>query len=59
MHPNSQVQLRIDITNGVYRLENLPAGDFVLKAWVDEKTVWQQPVAIKAAQTTRVEFPVK
>ena len=46
-------------TNGVYRLENLPAGNFVLKAWVDEKTVWQQPVAIKAAQTTRVEFPVK
>jgi plastocyanin len=46
-------------TNGTYRLGNLPAGKFVLKAWVDEKTTLEKPVELKAGETLRVDFPVK
>ena len=46
-------------TNGTYRLGNLPAGKFVLKAWVDEKTTWEKPVELKTGETLRVDFPVK
>jgi plastocyanin len=44
-------------TNGTYKLENLPAGKFVLKAWVNEKTTWEKPVELKAGETLKVEFP--
>ena len=44
-------------TNGVFRLTGLPAGQFKLKAWVDEKLVHEQPVDLKAGATTRVNFP--
>ena len=46
-------------TNGVYRLENAPAGNFVLKAWVDEKTIYERPVEVKSGETLKVDFPAK
>ena len=46
-------------TNGVYRLENVPAGNFVLKAWVDEKTIYERPVEVKSGETLKVDFPGK
>ena len=44
-------------TNGVYRLTGLPAGQFKLKAWVDDKISFEQPVELKPAATARVNFP--
>jgi plastocyanin len=44
-------------SEGRFRLENLPPGRFVLKAWLDEKTVLEQPVDLKDGETFRVEFP--
>lgn len=41
---------------GAFKLENLPAGSYVLKAWVDEKDVRSQPVVLKAGETVKVEF---
>ena len=46
-------------TNGVYRLENAPAGNFVLKAWIDEKTIYERPVEVKSGETLKVDFPGK
>ena len=43
--------------DGRFRLEGLPAGRFVLKAWLDEKTVLERPVELKDGDTLRVEFP--
>jgi plastocyanin len=45
--------------DGKFRLEQLPAGTYTLKAWLNEKTVWQQPVTLKAGETNRVEFTGK
>lgn len=44
-------------TNGVYRLTGLPAGQFKLKAWVDDKISYEQPVDLKPGATARVNFP--
>ena len=44
-------------TNGAYRLENLPTGNFTLKAWLDDKTVCEQPVKLERGKTTTVDFP--
>ena len=46
-------------TNGLYRLQNLPAGDYVLKAWVDEKRVYEKPVSLHPEQQLRVDFDQK
>jgi len=43
-------------TNGHYRLDHLPAGRFVLKAWLNEKSVLERPVELKAGETLRVDF---
>lgn len=45
--------------DGAYRLERLPAGQYKLKAWIDEKTVWEKPVDLKEGQTLRVDFDGK
>jgi plastocyanin len=42
---------------GVYRLEGLPAGKFVLKAWVDSKTTRELPIEIGSAPTLHADFP--
>lgn len=44
---------------GRYRLENLPAGKYLLKAWVDGNDVRERPVELKTGQTLRVDFPAK
>jgi plastocyanin len=46
-------------TNGAYRLKDLPAGQYTLKAWVDEKQIYEQPVTLAAGQTQTVNFPAK
>ena len=46
-------------TAGRYRLENLPLGNYVLKAWVAGDDVRQRPVELKAGMTLHVDFPAK
>jgi plastocyanin len=42
---------------GRYRLENLPPGRHVLKAWIDEDTVLTRPVEVRERETVRVDLP--
>ena len=44
-------------SKGVYRLEKLPTGNFMAKAWIDEKTVLERPVQIKDGETVKLDFP--
>jgi plastocyanin len=44
-------------TNGDYRLERLPAGRFVLKAWLDDKTELKHDVELSERTLLRVDFP--
>ena len=46
-------------TNGVYTLTNAPAGNYVLKAWLDEKHVYEKPVSLEAGQRLRVDFDAR
>ena len=46
-------------TNGFYRLQNLPSGSYVLKAWVDEKHVSEKPVVLEPGQRLHVDFDLK
>jgi plastocyanin len=46
-------------TAGRYRLEHLPAGSYVLKAWVAGDDIRQHPVELKTGTTLRVDFPAK
>ena len=46
-------------TNGIYRLENLPAGKFVLKAWLNESKVIERPVELRDGETLKVDFADK
>ncbi len=43
--------------DGHYRLPGLPAGKYVLKAWVDSRTTREQPVELKNGSTLHVDFP--
>ncbi len=42
---------------GVYRLEGLPVGRFVLKAWLDSRTTLSRPVDLNAGSALRADFP--
>jgi plastocyanin len=42
---------------GRFRLTDLPAGQFVLKAWVGEETVRERPVTLRDGATLQVDFP--
>jgi len=44
-------------TNGRFRLEGLPAGHYILKAWIDSRTTREKPVDLKSGQTLHVDFP--
>lgn len=44
---------------GKYRLEHLPAGRYMLKAWLDEKTILERPVELKDGEVAKVEFSSK
>jgi plastocyanin len=46
-------------TNGTYRLEDLPAGRYQLKAWADERRVASKPVELKSGQTLRIDFDLR
>lgn len=45
--------------DGKYRLENLPAGSYKLKAWLDEKVVLEKSVELKDGETLKVDFTAK
>ena len=42
---------------GHYRLEHLPVGHFILKAWVNNADVRERAVDLKSGATLRVDFP--
>jgi plastocyanin len=42
---------------GRFRLSNLPAGHYTLKAWVDSRTTREHPVDLKSGSTLHVDFP--
>jgi plastocyanin len=44
-------------TAGHYRLSGLPAGNFILKAWVDSKTTRQHPVELKNGSPLHADLP--
>jgi hypothetical protein len=44
-------------TNGHYRLSDLPAGHYTLKAWLDSKTTRERQVELKSGTTLHVDFP--
>ena len=44
---------------GRYRLEHMPAGRYMLKAWVDGSDVRQRFVELKAGETQHVDFPAR
>ncbi len=43
-------------TNGIYRLKDLPAGQYRIKAWVDEKHVYEKPIELQPGQHLQVNF---
>ena len=49
----------VHTTNGVYRLQGLPAGHYLLKAWIDEKHVEEKPVDLQTGQQLHVDFDAK
>ncbi len=44
-------------SDGHFRLTGLPPGHFVLKAWLDSKTVHEQPVELVDGKTLSIDFP--
>jgi plastocyanin len=42
--------------DGKFKLSGLPAGRFVLKAWVNSRTTLEQPVELHAGTTTNIHF---
>jgi len=44
-------------TEGRFRLDHLPAGPHVLKAWLDSKTTQERPVELADGPELRVDFP--
>ena len=46
-------------TAGKYRLEHLPPGTYVLKAWVAGDDIRQHPVELKNGMTLHVDFPAR
>jgi plastocyanin len=42
---------------GGYRLDGLPGGRYVLKAWLDSKTTLERQVLLQSGATLRVDFP--
>lgn len=43
--------------DGRFRLTGLPAGSYVLKAWLSSKTTLEKPVEVTNGQTLTVNFP--
>lgn len=47
----------ITATDGTFRLAGLPAGSYVLKAWVDSKTTRERRLELRDDTVLRVDFP--
>ena len=43
--------------DGTFKLDGLPPGRYVLKAWLDSKTTLERPVELAADSALRVDFP--
>ena len=43
-------------TKGRFRLENLPAGTYTLKAWINSRETLERSVVLKAGETTTITF---
>lgn len=43
--------------DGHFRLGGLPAGQYTLKAWLNNKTTLERPVELKSGATLHVDFP--
>ena len=46
-------------TNNVYELHNLPAGNYMLKAWMDETHVAEKPVTLQPGRPEHVDFDLR
>jgi plastocyanin len=44
-------------TEGRYRLDGLPDGRYVLKAWLDSKTTLERPVLLQGGTSLHADFP--
>jgi plastocyanin len=44
-------------SGGRYQLTGVPAGHYVLKAWIDSRTTLERPVELTEGGTLRVDFP--
>jgi plastocyanin len=44
-------------SEGRFRLNGLPSGRYILKAWVSSKTTHERPVELKSGSTLHVDFP--
>jgi len=44
-------------SEGRFTLKNLPAGKYVLNAWIDSKTTYAKPVELAAGQKLHLDFP--
>lgn len=42
---------------GEFQLKNVPAGRYVLKAWIDSRTTLERPVELAADGVVRIDFP--
>lgn len=47
----------VTAANGRYRLPDLPAGKYVVKAWLDSATVHARPVELAGETRLEVDFP--
>jgi plastocyanin len=43
--------------SGHFKLSGLPAGRYILKAWIDSRTTREHPVELKSGSTLHVDFP--
>lgn len=47
----------VTAADGSYRLENVPAGRYVLKAWLDSRTTREHQIELEPDSVRRVDFP--
>lgn len=45
--------------DGSFTLGGVPPGNYTLKAWVDERRMWEQPVTLAAGRAAEVNLPAK